>query len=52
MKLIRILGSLSFAVFLIAALLVLLILSTTLESKYGIPFAQRVFYQDGSVGDW
>ncbi len=44
---IKILGSLSFAIFLIAALAVILIISTTLESWYGTPFAQKIFYQAG-----
>ena len=45
MKLVRWLGSLPVAIALIAALLVLLIVSTTFESLNGIPFAQRVFYR-------
>ncbi|MBI2094723.1 MAG: cytochrome c biogenesis protein ResB [Candidatus Omnitrophica bacterium] len=45
MSIIRIVGSLYFAVFLIATLAVVLTISTTLESFYGTPFAQKYFYQ-------
>ena len=45
--LIKTLGSLNFAVLLIAALVVLLTTSTITESVYGTPFAQRLFYQAG-----
>ncbi len=44
---IRLLGSLTFAVVLIVALLVVLIVATFLESSYGTPFAQKFFYQTG-----
>ena len=44
---IRFLGSLNFAIFLIASLVIILIASTSLESKYGTPFAQKIFYQAG-----
>ena len=44
---IKLLGSLKFAIFLIASLAVLLIASTLTESAYGTPFAQKVFYQAG-----
>ncbi len=47
-SLIDALGSVYFAVFLIAALAAILISSTFLESKYGTPFAQKFFYQ----ADW
>ena len=47
MKFVRILGSLSFAIFLISVLAVTLIVSTSLESLHGTPFAQRFFYQAG-----
>ena len=46
MRLIRFLGSLSFAVILIASLVILLILSTSLESALGTPFVQKTFYQN------
>ena len=45
MSIVRILGSLYFAVFLITVLVVVLTVSTTLESLYGTPFAQKYFYQ-------
>ena len=44
MSVIRALGSLKFAVFLIAMLAVILSASTVLESVYGTPFAQKNFY--------
>ncbi len=44
---IKFLGSLYFAIFLIASLVIVLIASTSLESKYGTPFAQKIFYQAG-----
>ncbi len=46
-SIIKTLGSLTFAVFLIAALAVILILSTSFESFYGTPFAQKIFYNAG-----
>src|SRR3989338_8147938 len=46
-KLIKTLGSLWFAVTLIASLAVILIASTTLESAHGTPFVQRFFYGAG-----
>ncbi len=45
MKLIKTLGSLSFAVFLISGLTGILIVSTYLESLHGTPFAKRHFYE-------
>ncbi|MCA9401406.1 MAG: cytochrome c biogenesis protein ResB [Candidatus Omnitrophica bacterium] len=39
------LGSLSFTVFICLFLIMLLIVSTTMESKYGTDMAQKVFYQ-------
>ncbi len=45
MWLIKKLGSVYFAVFLCAFLLLLFILSTSLESVWGTEFAQRTFYQ-------
>lgn len=54
MRLIRLLGSLAFAVFLLGLLVVVLTVSTALESAYGTPFAQRTFYTalwfDGVLG--
>ncbi len=47
MTILKILGSLSLAIFLIAALALILIVSTSLESIFGTPFAQRFFYQAG-----
>ena len=47
MKLLKIIGSLYIAIFLIGALALILILSTTLESLYGTPFVQRFFYGTG-----
>ena len=47
MVIIEILGSLTFALVLISMLGLTLITSTTLESIYGTPFAQRFFYQSG-----
>ena len=44
MPVIRFLGSLRFAVFLIASLALILSASTILESVYGTPFAQKNFY--------
>ena len=46
-NLLRLLGSLSFAISLIASLAVILIASTLLESAYGTPFIQKFFYQAG-----
>lgn len=43
----RTLGSLSLAVFLLAGLAVLLVLSTFIESRYGTAVAQRLVYQTG-----
>src|SRR3989338_1741691 len=43
----KILGSLYFALFLISTLTIILIVSTTLESIHGTPFVQRFFYQAG-----
>ena len=43
----KLLGSLWFAVFLIASLAVILVVSTLLESAYGTPFVQRFFYRAG-----
>ena len=45
MKIIKRLGSLNFALSLIAGLVVLLSVSTILESVHGTPFAQENFYQ-------
>jgi len=45
MPLIKTLGSLGFAIFLIALLTVVLTASTILESVHGTPFAQENFYQ-------
>lgn len=45
MRLIKAIGSLSFAVFLISTFAVILIVSTVLESLHGTPFAQRAFYE-------
>src|SRR4051812_45597617 len=45
--LLRTLGSVAFAVFLISLLAILLIVSTSLESLYGTPFVQKFFYQTG-----
>lgn len=47
MTLIKILGSLSFAIALIAVLALVLIASTSLESLYGTSFAQKFFYETG-----
>ncbi len=47
MSFIKALGSLTFALILIGALALTLTVSTTLESLYGTPFAQRFFYQAG-----
>lgn len=47
MVIIQILGSLYFAVSLIAGLALMLTVSTLLESFYGTPFVQRYFYQTG-----
>src|SRR3989344_2994939 len=44
---IKTLGSLKFAIFLIASLVALLVASTFTESFYGTPFAQKVFYRAG-----
>jgi len=44
---IKALGSLKFAIFLIASLVILLTASTFMESLYGTPFAQKVFYRAG-----
>ena len=44
MPFIRALGSLKFAIFLIATLAAILIISTTVESIHGTPIAQKVFY--------
>ncbi len=46
-RLVRMLGSVYLAVVLIAALAVILTLSTSLESLKGTTFAQRLFYQAG-----
>jgi hypothetical protein len=45
MRLIKLLGSLPIAVFLITALTVILIVSTAMESAHGTPFVQNAFYQ-------
>ena len=45
MSIIKALGSLAFAIFLIAGLAVILTFSTVLESLHGTPFAQKNFYQ-------
>lgn len=47
MLLIKTLGSLTFALILIGLLALTLIISTSLESLYGTPFAQKFFYQAG-----
>jgi len=46
MRLLKLLGSLKFAVFLITSLVILLIISTSLESAWGTAFAQKTFYQN------
>ncbi len=46
MRFLKLLGSLKFAVFLIASLVALLIISTSLESAWGTSFAQKTFYQN------
>ena len=46
-NLIKLLGSLSFAIVLLAALVAILTASTLMESAYGTPVAQRIFYQAG-----
>jgi hypothetical protein len=46
-RIIKFIGSVYFAIALILVLAVLLILSTSLESLYGTPFAQRIFYRAG-----
>jgi hypothetical protein len=46
-KWIKLLGSLSFALWLIGGLVAVLTLSTLLESAHGTPFVQRFFYQAG-----
>lgn len=43
----RILGSLNFAVILLAGLALLLVVSTFIESRYGTAVAQRLVYQTG-----
>lgn len=45
MRLLKLLGSLKFAIVLISSLVVLLIISTSLESVWGTSFAQKTFYQ-------
>jgi hypothetical protein len=45
MKLIKALGSLRFAIILLALLVLLLTVSTVMESVHGTPFAQKVFYR-------
>ncbi|MBI1975878.1 MAG: cytochrome c biogenesis protein ResB [Candidatus Omnitrophica bacterium] len=45
MTIIKGLGSLKFAVVLIISLVLLLIVSTSMESAFGTPFAQKTFYQ-------
>ncbi len=45
MSILKFLGSLGFALFLIAGLAVLLSVSTVLESAHGTPFVQENFYQ-------
>src|SRR3989338_493342 len=47
MTLIKILSSLYFAIALISLLVLVLVVSTTLESLHGTPFVQRFFYQAG-----
>lgn len=47
MPVIKFLGSLKFAVFLIAVLASMLTASTITESVYGTPFAQKLFYRAG-----
>ncbi len=47
MPLIKALGSLKFALFLIASLVALLTVSTFMESAYGTPLAQKIFYTAG-----
>ena len=47
MPLIKLLGSLKFAITLIASLAILLAVSTWMESVYGTPFAQKIFYNAG-----
>ncbi len=44
MKIIRFLGSLSFAIALLVALVAVLTASTLMESAYGTPFVQKLFY--------
>ncbi len=45
-RFLKLLGSLKFAIVLIASLVVLLIISTSLESAWGTSFAQKTFYQN------
>ncbi|MGH7197422.1 MAG: cytochrome c biogenesis protein ResB [Candidatus Omnitrophota bacterium] len=47
MILLKFLGSLTLAIFLIGSLTLILVISTLLESAYGTPFAQKFFYQAG-----
>jgi len=47
MPLLKFLGSLYFAVFLIASLAILLTVSTVFESLHGTPLAQEIFYRAG-----
>lgn len=47
MKMLKALGNLYVAVALLAVLGLVLIVSTSVESAYGTPFAQRLFYQAG-----
>jgi hypothetical protein len=47
MALVRFLGSLTFAIFLIGSLALILAVSTMLESAYGTPFVQKFFYRAG-----
>ncbi len=44
MSVIKVLGSLTFAISLLSGLVVILTVSTILESLHGTPFAQKVFY--------
>ncbi len=47
MEILQFLGSVFIAIVLIALLTLVLIISTSLESAFGTPFAQKCFYQAG-----
>ncbi len=46
-RILKLLGSLAFAIFLLSALVLILAVSTTLESLYGTTLVQKFFYQAG-----